>query len=109
MQRNLSIEKSWRKYPKEKRLLMPEKLGFSPSDIKRIRKIKDPERRLIASAKLQFELFNNIHSDITAWIAGYCSESVIRQKFGSAKKLLNRFRCSVLVILIRIFLNHGLI
>ncbi|MCH8908332.1 MAG: aminotransferase class III-fold pyridoxal phosphate-dependent enzyme, partial [Candidatus Heimdallarchaeota archaeon] len=41
-------------------------------------------KRLMEAAKLQFESFGNIHTDLTAWIAGYRSDRAVRDKFGSS-------------------------
>lgn len=84
--------KTWRKLPiQEKTKILIEHYNISEKDITRIRKISDNQKRLIEAARLQFESFGNIHSDITAWIAGYKSESVIRQKFESALELREKF------------------
>lgn len=59
------------------------KLGINESDIRKIRKIKNSEKRFIEAAKLQIETFDNINGDITAWIAGFAGESSVRNIFGS--------------------------
>ena len=86
------IPKKWRKWNIQNRLDVPTKyFDIDEKIIRDIRKIKDSQKRLIKSAKIQYELFKDIHSDLTAWMAGYASESIVRQKFGSFKKLRNIF------------------
>lgn len=86
------IPKKWRELPKEERFEIPEKIfGIDKREIERIRKIDDIKKRLIESAKLQFELFGDIHSQLTVWIAGYGSDQGIRSYFGSTKNLLDIF------------------
>ncbi len=86
------IPHSWRKLPIKKRLEIPNNFFEIPSgEIKKIRKIKDGRNRLIAAAKLQYESFKDIHTDLTAWIAGYASDTAVRQKIGSSKKLREMF------------------
>ena len=46
---------------------------------------------MIKAAKLQYELYGNIHSYLTVWIAGYLSDYTIRSKFGSTRNLLRLF------------------
>ncbi len=88
----ISIKKKWRELPKEERLNIPEKeFKISSSKIENIRKIKDPKTRLIEAARIQYEKFRQINSYITTWIAGYGSDVVIRQKFGSTKNLYKIF------------------
>lgn len=57
--------------------------GIKSEEIERIRRIQSGTERLIKAVKLQYELFNNIHNDITAWIAGYSSEGIVRSKLGT--------------------------
>ncbi len=84
----ISIPHKWRKLPKNQRLNIPNEIfNIDKEIINKIRKIEDPKKRLIKSAKIQYELFNDIHNDLTAWMSGYLSEVIIRQKFGSARKL----------------------
>lgn len=88
----INIPKKWRELQKETRLNIPtKKFGIREGDLKNIRKIIDPKKRLIEAARLQYNKFNDIHSYLTAWIAGYGSDVIIRQKFGSTKKLLDLF------------------
>jgi hypothetical protein len=82
------IPHNWRKLPKTKRLRIPlEYFEIPESEVKRIRNITDSKKRLIESARLQVELFGNIHADLTAWIAGYASDVILRQIIGSTQKL----------------------
>lgn len=86
------IPKKWRKLDIKNKLDIPAKyFNIDKGIVKDIRKIKDNKKRLIESAKVQYELFKDIHSDLTAWIAGYASESVVRQKFDSSKNLRRIF------------------
>ena len=45
----------------------------------------------MAAAALQYNLFNDIHSYVTAWIAGYGSDAVVRHVFGSSANLRKIF------------------
>lgn len=86
------IKKKWRDLPDNERLNIPHKyLEINKDDIIKIRKIKDGKKRLIKAAKLQYELYGNIHSYLTVWIAGYLSDVTVRQKFGSTRNLLELF------------------
>lgn len=86
------IPHSWRKLSIKKKLTIPvEYFGINKGDIEKIRKIKDGRKRLIEAARLQYELFKDIHTDLTAWIAGYSSDVAIRFKIGSSKKLREMF------------------
>jgi len=86
------IPHKWRTLSKEVRLNIPSNyFDISEEEIKRIRSISDSKKRLIESAKLQYELFKEIHTDLTAWIAGYSSDSVVRKKLGSTQKLRDIF------------------
>jgi len=86
------IHTKWRKLPIKVKLNIPKKqFGIDDKILIKIRNIKDSRKRLIKSAKIQYELFGEIHSCLTAWIAGYSSDSVIRQKFGSTKELREIF------------------
>lgn len=86
------IPKKWRGLPREERFKIPERIfHIDKREIERIRKIEDIKKRLIESAKLQFELFGDIHSQLTVWIAGYGSDRGIRDYFGSTKNLLDMF------------------
>ena len=86
------IPHSWRKLIINERLNIPgDYFGIPESEIERIRRIGDGKERLIEAAKLQYETFQDIHTDLTAWIAGYASDVVVRQKFGSTQKLRNQF------------------
>lgn len=88
----IKIKKRWRELPKKERFYIPIKnFNIEKKEIERIRKISDSKKRLIEAAKLQYELFGDIHSYLTVWIAGYGSDVIIRQKFGSTKKLLYLF------------------
>jgi len=86
------IKKVWRKLPIEKRLRIPiNYFNLDELEILKIRKIIDPKEKLIQSAKLQFETFGDIHTDLTSWIAGYASDATVREKFGSSLKLREIF------------------
>jgi hypothetical protein len=86
------IPKRWRELPKEERFKIPTRFfNIDEKTINRIRAISDIKKRLVESARVQYELFNDIHSYLTVWIAGYGSDVVIRQKFGSTQNLLNLF------------------
>jgi hypothetical protein len=86
------ILKKWRKINTQARLNIPTKyFNIDKNTIDSIRKIKDSKKRLIESARVQYELFKDIHSDLTAWIAGYSSESIVRRKFGSSIRLREIF------------------
>ncbi len=86
------IPRFWRKLPLQKRLNIPiDNFNINKKEIKRIRKIKDGKRKLIEAAKLQYELFKDIHTHLTVWIAGYGSDSTVRQKLGSSKNLREMF------------------
>ncbi len=86
------IPKKWRELLKEEKFKIPiNYFGIDEKTINRIRKIDDTKNRLIEAAKIQYELFNDIHSYLTSWIAGYGSDVVVRQKFGSTQNLLNLF------------------
>ena len=75
------IYKKWRILSRNQRLSIPfEKFGIDEKEIRRIRKIKDGKERLIRAAKLQYELYGNINSYLTVWIAGYLSDYTIRGK-----------------------------
>ena len=86
------IPKKWRELPIKEKLNIPEKIfNIDKNLIKKIRQIPDAKKRLIEAARLQYELFQDIHSYLTTWIAGYSSDVIIRQKFGSTKELLDYF------------------
>jgi|GEM_PF-1673939 len=86
------IPKKWRELSKEERFDIPIKyFNIDRTTIEKIRKITNPKERLIEAARIQYELFGDIHSYLTVWIAGYLSDVIIRQKFGSTQKLLNLF------------------
>ncbi len=86
------ILKKWRKLSVNYRLNIPIKyFDIDKKTIENVRKIQDSKKRLIESARIQYELFKDIHSDLTAWIAGYSSESIVRNKFGSSIKLREIF------------------
>ncbi len=86
------IPKKWRELPKDERLKIPiDCFGIDEKTIKQIRNIPDTKKRLIEAARIQYEMFNDIHSYLTVWIAGYGSDVIIRQKFGSTQNLLNHF------------------
>ncbi len=86
------IPKKWRELSKERRLEIPTKhFDIDKRTLEKIRRISDSKKRLIEAAKIQYKLFNDIHSYLTTWIAGYGSDVVIRQKFGSTQNLLNLF------------------
>ena len=86
------FRKKWRKLAiQEKTDILIDKFNLNMSDIERIRKVKDGKRRLIEAAKLQFESLGNIHTDITACIAGYKSDRIVRDKFGTSLKLREYF------------------
>ncbi len=88
----MRVQKRWRELPIKEKLEIPSKIfNIDKKDVEKIRKIEDPKERLIKAARLQYELFEDIHSYITAWIAGYASDVAIRQYFGSTKKLLDLF------------------
>ncbi len=44
------------------------------------------------AARLQYEQFSDIHSYLTTWIAGYSSDAVVRQKFGSSLSLFQNVK-----------------
>lgn len=84
----IKIPKNWRELPKIEKMEIPKKVfQIEESELKRIRQIKDPRKRLVEAATLQYETFNDIHSYLTAWIAGYSSDSIVRQKLGSSLSL----------------------
>lgn len=86
------IPHKWRELPIKKRLRIPkEYFKINRRDIEKIRKIKDSKNRLIESARLQYELFKDIHTDLTAWIAGYAADSSVRRIIGSSKELREMF------------------
>lgn len=86
------IKKKWRELPKQERLKIPIKFfNLNETEIKKIRNIKNVKKRLIESARIQYEAFGDIHSYLTAWIAGCGSDSIIREKFQSTQNLLNLF------------------
>jgi hypothetical protein len=82
------VKHSFRKLTlEEKTGLLREEYGVSYSTIRRIRNTCNVEEKLLEAAKIQLQIFGNIHNDLTAWIAGYSSESVVRKTFGSTIKL----------------------
>lgn len=86
------IPKDWRDLPKEERFKIPTKyFNIDEEILRRIRKIPDIKKRLIEAARIQYEMFNDIHSYLTAWIAGCGSDAAIRQRFGSTQRLLDLF------------------
>jgi len=86
------IPKKWRELPKEERFKIPTKyFNIDEKTINNIRKISDAKKRLVEAARIQYEMFSDIHSYLTAWMAGYGSDVIIRQKFGSTQNLLNLF------------------
>jgi len=86
------IPTKWRELSQEEKNKIPTKyFNINKNLLKKIRNISDTKKRLIEAAKLQYELFEDIHSYLTTWIAGYGSDSIIREKFGSTKNLLNLF------------------
>lgn len=86
------IPKRWRELPIKSRLEIPVKyFNIDEKTLDKIRKISDSKKRLIEAARIQFELFGDIHSYLTTWIAGYGSDVVIRNNFGSTKALLELF------------------
>ena len=86
------IPREWRKLSIKKRFEIPNKyFNLDASEIERIRNISDLKKRLVESAKLQYETFQDIHTDLTVWIAGYGSDTVVRQLFGSSKNLRELF------------------
>lgn len=86
------IPKIWREFPKEERFKIPTRyFNIEEKTLERIRKIPDIRKRLIESAKIQYEMFKDIHSYLTVWIAGCGSDVAIREKFGSTQNLLNLF------------------
>lgn len=86
------IPHKWRKLSRERRLGIPSKyFNIDPGVIKRIRGIDNKEKRLIEAARVQYESFNDIHTDLTAWIAGFASDSTIRYTLGSSKQLRELF------------------
>lgn len=88
----IKIQKRWRELPIEKRLEIPSSLfNIDIKEIDRIRKIADTKKKLIEAARLQYETFNDIHSYLTTWIAGFGSDVIIRQNFGSTQELLDLF------------------
>ena len=88
----IKVVKKWRELPKEERYKIPAKyFNINEKEINKIRKLPDIKKRLIEAAKIQYELFGDIHSYLTVWIAGCGSDVIIRQKFGSTQNLLNLF------------------
>jgi len=88
----IRIPKKWRELSKEKKLQIPTKIfDINEKEVERIRKIADTKNKLIEAAKLQYETFQEIHSYLTTWIAGFSSDVIIRQNFGSTKNLINLF------------------
>jgi len=86
------IPKKWRELSKKEKLKIPtEYFNIDEKTLKKIRNISDTKKRLIEAARIQYEMFNDIHSYLTVWIAGYGSDVIIRQKFGSTQNLLNQF------------------
>ncbi len=88
----IRVLKKWRELPKEERFDIPtKKFNISKEAVERIRKVENPRKRLVEAAQIQYEQFNDIHSYLTTWIAGYGSDVIIRQKFGSTQNLLDLF------------------
>lgn len=88
----IKVVKKWRELPMEERYKIPSNyFNIDEKTIEKIRKIPDIKKRLIDAAKIQYELFEDIHSYLTVWIAGCGSDVIIRQKFGSTQNLLNLF------------------
>ncbi len=88
----IKVQKKWRELPKEERDKIPKKyFNIDETTLRKIRNIQDTKKRLIEAARIQYESFNDIHSYLTIWIAGYGSDVIIRQKFGSTQSLLNLF------------------
>lgn len=86
------IPHKWRSLPIKSKLNIPLKyFHFDETEIKRIREISDIKKKLIESAKLQYETFKDIHTDLTAWIAGYSSDETIRRVFNSSRNLRELF------------------
>src|SRR3989344_6590129 len=84
------IPKKWRELPIKEKLSIPEEyFKIDRKEIEKIRKIDDPKKRLIEAARIQYELFKDIHTFLTVWIAGYASDGAIRQYFGSTSNLRN--------------------
>lgn len=88
----LHIPKKWRKLPLNKRLDLPVKyFKIDSKEVKRIRNIKNKREKLIESGKIQFKKFGEIHSFLIAWIAGYGSDSEVRNVFGSTNEFRRLF------------------
>lgn len=86
------IPHKWRELSLIKKLAIPiNYFHLNIKEIEKIRKIPDIKKRLIESAKLQYEIFKDIHTDLTAWIAGYSSDSKIREVFGTSRNLREIF------------------
>jgi len=86
------IPKKWRELPIKEKLLIPEKVfNIDKKEIERIRKIENPKKRLIASGKAQFDLFGEVHSYLTSWLAGYASDITIRHYFISTENFRQLF------------------
>ena len=86
----MKIKHSWRRLPFSTRLDIPTHyFGIDEQEIRRIRAISDSKTKLIESARLQYELYGDIHNDLTVWIAGYASDATIRSRFGSMLSLRN--------------------
>lgn len=88
----LKVIKKWRELPLEERtkkiievFQIPEKI------INLIRKIENKKEKLIAAAKIQHQMFGEIHSYLTCWIAGYGSDVEVRHVFGSTNSLRSLF------------------
>lgn len=88
----LKIPKKWRELPLEERTnKIVELFGISKKTINKIRNIRDKKIKLIASAKIQYQMFGEIHSYLTCWIAGYGSDVEVRNVFGSTHALRSIF------------------
>ncbi|MDO8508798.1 MAG: hypothetical protein Q7S27_03890 [Nanoarchaeota archaeon] len=86
------IPKKWRELPIKEKLDIPRKyFKIDENILEKIRRIENPKEKLIAAARIQYELFNNIHSYLTVWIAGYSSDIAVREYFGSTKNLRDLF------------------
>ncbi|MEK6836518.1 MAG: hypothetical protein AABX94_02520 [Nanoarchaeota archaeon] len=88
----LKIPKKWRELSLHEKLDLPVKyFKFEKEQIEKIRDIKDKREKLIASGKIQFDKFGDIHTFLLSWIAGYGSDVEVRHVFGSTQNFRDLF------------------
>lgn len=88
----IKIPKKWRELSVKEKLDLPVSyFKFNKGDIEQIRSIRDRRKRIVESARLQFNKFGDIHSFLVAWIAGYSSDAAPRLVFGSMRSLRRLF------------------